>query len=212
MTTRRVLLGFAVFMLLAPQLWISREAWAGSPTDHLRSGVERVLAVLDDQDQTDARARRAELRKIAEDVFDVREAAMRALGRHWQTRTAAERDEFVQLFGEVLERAYLSLLELYSGEKIVFLSDRTDGEQATVRTKIVSKQSISIPVDYRMLRQGDRWVVYDVLVEGVSLVGNYRSQFNKVIVTSSYEMMVKNLKTKMASNDADARVRRAARR
>lgn len=209
MTTQRSLIALVVVALL---LFIAGEAGAGPATDQLRSGVERVLRALADPAlKNDARARRTEIRTIAEDFFDVRETAQRALGRHWQARTPAERDEFVRLFGDVLERAYLSKIELYGGEKIAFLGEVGDGEQATVRTKIVSKQGTEIPIDYRMLRRGDRWVVYDVLIEGVSLVANYRSQFNRLVVTSSYEGLVQALKAKAVAEEAEAKLPTAQR-
>jgi phospholipid transport system substrate-binding protein len=205
MKTHRLLLHLAVVLTLFLPHSIPANAWAGPPTDQLRAGVDRVLKALNDPEmKRDGRLLRAEIRKVAEDFFDVRETAMRTLGRHWQARTPAERDEFVKLFGDVLERAYLAKIEMYGGEKITFLGDTIDGTQATVRTKIVSKQGTEIPVDYRMLRRGDRWLAYDVHIEGISLVANYRSQFNRVIMVSSYEELTKALKTKTEA-EANAR-------
>lgn len=174
-------------------------AWAGAPTEQLRSHVDRVLKTLEDPDlrqEARARDRRAQIRKIAEGIFDFSETAKRSLGRHWVTRTPAERQEFVQLFSDLLERSYLSKIETYGGEKIQYLADSIDGENAVVKTKIVTKGGQDIPVDYKMLRRNDRWLVYDVAIEGVSLVANYRTQFNKIIRTSSYQELVKRLKTK----------------
>jgi phospholipid transport system substrate-binding protein len=175
-------------------------AWAGAPTDQLRGRVDRVLRVLEDPAlKTDARAaeRRAAIRAIALEIFDFRELSQRALARHWQGRTAAERDEFMQLFADLLERSYVSKIETYSGgERIQYTGETADGEQATVRTRIVTKTGTEIPVDYRMHRVGDRWLVYDVAIEGVSLVANYRAQFNKIIQTSSFKGLVDKLKVK----------------
>ena len=136
------------------------------------------------------------VRQIAEEIFDLGEMTRRTLGRHWQGRTAAERAEFVRLFSDLLERAYFTRLATYDGEKIQVLGDSIDGEQATVRTRIVTQQGTDIPVDYRMLPRGDRWVVYDISIEGVSLVANYRAQFNKIIQTSSYQTLVDKLRSK----------------
>jgi phospholipid transport system substrate-binding protein len=174
-------------------------AAAGAPTEQLRAQIDRVLKVLDDPElkkESKARERRVAVRKIANEFFDFGETARRALGRHWQARTPAEREEFVQLFADLLERSYISKIELYGGEKIVFAGDTIDGDQATAKTRILTKQGSEVPVDYRMLRVGDRWVVYDVIIEGVSLVANYRTQFNKIIQTSSYQELVRKLKTK----------------
>jgi phospholipid transport system substrate-binding protein len=174
-------------------------AGAGEPMERLRTQIDRVVKTLDDTSlkrENKVRERRQAVRKIADEIFDFGETAKRSLGRHWLPRTAAEREEFTRLFTDLLERSYISKIELFNGERIVFLSDALDGDQAVVHTKIITKQGTDIPIDYRMLRKGDRWLVYDVIIEGVSLVANYRSQFNKIIQTSSYQELVKRMKTK----------------
>ena len=179
-------------------------AWAGAPTDQLRGRVDRVLRLLEDpQLKPEARAveRRAFIRAIVAEIFDFRELSQRALGPHWQGRTAGERDEFIQLFADLLERSYIDKIELYSGaERIQYTGEVLDGDQvATVRTRIVTKQGTEIPVDYRMRRGGaDRWLVYDVAIEGVSLVANYRAQFNRIIQRSSYKGLVEQLTARLA--------------
>ena len=184
-------------LLLGP--WVAAPAHAGAALDQLRSQIDRVLKVLDDPDmkrENRAQNRRQAVRKIAEDIFDFQETAKRSLARHWQPRTPAERDEFVRLFADLLERSYISKIELYGGEKIAYLGDQVEGDQALVRTRIVTKGGAEVPVEYRMLKKGDRWLVYDVIIEGVSLVANYRTQFNKIIQTSSYAELVKKMKVK----------------
>jgi phospholipid transport system substrate-binding protein len=184
-------------LLLGPGL--SGTARAGAPLDQLRGQIDRVLKVLEDPElkkNGSSPARRAAVRRIADDIFDFQETAKRSLARHWQPRTPAEREEFVRLFADLLERSYISKIELYGGEKIAYLSDSVDGDGATVRTKIVAKGGTEVPVDYRMLKRGERWLVYDVIIEGVSLVANYRTQFNKIIQTSSYAELVKKMKIK----------------
>ena len=180
-------------------------AWAGAPTDQLRGRVDRVLRLLEDpQLKPEARAveRRASIRAIVAEIFDFRELSQRALGPHWQGRTPDERDEFIQLFADLLERSYIDKIELYSGaERIQYTGEVLDGDQvATVRTRIVTKQGTEIPVDYRMRRVGaDRWLVYDVAIEGVSLVANYRAQFNRIIQRSSYKGLVEQLTARLTS-------------
>ena len=189
---------FIVVVALAALL-VGRDALAGVPTEQLRSAVDRVIKTLDDpamKAEGKAGERRQAVRKIANEIFAWDETAKRALARHWQARTEAQRQEFVKLFGDLLERSYIARIENYGGEKITYLSDSIDDETAMVRTKIVTKQGSEVPVDYRMLRRGDRWLVYDVVIEGVSLVSNYRTQFNKIIQTSSYEELVKKMKSK----------------
>ena len=175
-------------------------ARAGAPLDQLKLQVDRVLKVLDDSElkkPDKVKERRLAVRKIANDIFDFNETAKRSLGRHWLARTPAEQTEFVQLFSDLLERSYLSKIELYGGEKIQYVSDTVEsGDQAKVLTKIMTKQGSEIPIEYRMHKKTDRWLVYDVMIEGVSLVSNYRTQFNKIIQTSSYQELVKKMKSK----------------
>ena len=189
----------ALLLALVLSAGTASPAAAGVPSDQLRSQIDRVLKTLDDPElkkEGKGRDRRAAVRKIANDIFDFGETARRSLGRHWQPRTAAERDEFVQLFADLLERSYISKVELYGGEKIQYLGDTIEGEQARVQTKLVTKGGSDIPIEYRMHKKGDRWLVYDVTIEGVSLIANYRTQFNKIIQTASYQELVKKMKAK----------------
>lgn len=172
-------------------------ASAGPPTDQLKPEVDRVIKVLEDpalKGEARTRERRDAIRAITNPIFDWSEMARRSLGQHWQKRTDTEREEFVTLFRELLERSYISTIERYSGEKIAYAGDSVDGGYATVRTKMVIKQGREASIDYRMSRRGDGWLIYDVLVEGVSLVNNYRTQFNQIIRTSSYQELVKKMK------------------
>jgi phospholipid transport system substrate-binding protein len=174
-------------------------AVAGPPTDQLRTQIDRVIKTLEDpalQKEGRVLERRKAVRKIAEEIFDFGETAKRSLARHWQTRSPAEREEFVGLFADLLERSYMSKVELFNGERITYTGETIDGDLALVRTRIITKQGTEIPVDYRLHKKNDKWLVYDVIIEGVSLIANYRTQFNKIIQTSSYEELVKKMKTK----------------
>jgi phospholipid transport system substrate-binding protein len=177
----------------------SAPAAAGVPTDQLKGAVERVLKTLDDPAlKGDARLgdRRVAVRKIANEIFDFSEIAKRSMARHWQPLSEAQRTEFIGLFADLLERSYISKIETYGGEKIQYTAERADGEFATVSTRIVTKNGTEVPVDYRMIKRADRWLVYDVSIEGVSLVSNYRTQFNKIIQTTSYNELVSKLRNK----------------
>ena len=212
MTSVRML---AVVVTLAAVLTSGVTAWAGPPTEQLRERVDRVLRVLEDPDLRQAvrtAERRQAIRTIAYEIFDFRELSQRALARHWQARSAAERDEFIQLFADLLERSYLGKIELYSGgDRIQYTGESAEGGQATVRTRIVTKSGTEIPVDYRMHRVGDRWLVYDVAIEGVSLVANYRAQFSRIIQTASFRRLVDKLKAKKEEGlEADAALQRRA--
>jgi len=166
----RSLLTTALALILALLLSASA-ARAGAPTEQLKTQVDRVLRLLDDPTLKDKpKDKRVAVRKIADDIFDFGETARRSLGRHWAARTQAERDEFVKLFGDLLERSYISKIELYGGEKIQYVGDRIEGDQASVLSKLATKAGSDVPIEYRMLKKTDRWLVYDVIIEGVSLV------------------------------------------
>jgi len=180
-----------------PVLVTVQRVWGGPPTDQLKPAVERVIRILQDparKGEAKAAERREALRNISDGIFGWREMAKRSLGAHWRGRTEAEREEFVRLFRDLLEGRYISTIERYSGEQITYSGDSIDGNQATVRTKFLTKQGKEVPIDYRMLRHGDRWLIYDVLVENVGLVSNYRTQFNQIIRTSSFEELVKKMR------------------
>jgi len=174
-------------------------AHAGIPTDQVKGATDQVLKIILDPalkrpDKTSAR--RQQLRSVVDQVFDWQETGKRALGRHWQPLTPEQRQQFSSLFADLVERSYVGKIELYSGEKIIYAGDTIEGDQATVKTKLITKSQTEIPIDYRMQKEGDRWRVYDVLIEGVSLVGNYRTQFNRVIQQTGYDDLVKKMKTK----------------
>jgi phospholipid transport system substrate-binding protein len=170
-------------------------AWAGPPTEQLRAYTDQVLKVLENPALT-LPERRAAVRNLAAEAFDVSETAKRALGLHWQQRTPAERDEFVRLFANLLEQTYISRIDEYGGERITYVGEQIDGDMATVRARIVTKKGGEVSVESRLLRKEDRWLIYDVLIENISLIGNYRSQFDRIIRTASYEDLVKRLKTR----------------
>jgi phospholipid transport system substrate-binding protein len=179
----------AVMLLLA-----GSPAWAG-PTDQLREYTDQVIKVLDDPALA-RQDRRAAVRKLAHEAFDVTETAKRVLARHWQARTPAEREEFTQLFADLLERTYIARIDEYGGERIRYVGESMDGEQATVRARIMTRTGTEVPVESRMVRRGERWLIYDILIENVSLIANYRSQFDRIVRANSYEELIRRLKHK----------------
>lgn len=184
-----------------------------SPTEVVQSGIEQVVQAVQDFDPAHpqgAEKRRLELRRVAGRLFDFNEMARRTLARHWSDRTPGEREEFVSLFRDLLERSYLTRLENYSGERIIYLGETVDGDFATVRSKIVTGTNSELTLSYRLHLVGQRWAVYDVLIEGVSFVGNYRSQFNRIISKGSYEELVRKLRQKDV--EGGARLERASER
>ena len=174
-------------------------SFAATAQEQIKGAIERVVSTLNTPAlKGDGKAveRRSAVRKIANEIFDFGEIARRSLGRYWQPLSEAQRSEFVGLFGDLLERSYISKIELYGGEKILYGGERMDGDLAVVSTKIITKNGTEVPIDYRLVKRGERWLVYDVSIEGVSLVSNYRTQFNKIIQTTSYQELVKKMKTK----------------
>jgi phospholipid transport system substrate-binding protein len=174
-------------------LAVAVPAWAGAPTDQVRQYTDQVQKILDDPALRSA-DKRAAVRKVAVEIFDVNETARRALGRHWQARTPGEREEFVQLFADLLERTYISKIDLYGGQRLRYTSEAIDGEFATVRARIVTLKGTEIPVEARMLKRGDHWLIYDIAIENVSLISNYRTQFDRIIRTASFEELVRKLR------------------
>ncbi|HXJ83515.1 MAG TPA: ABC transporter substrate-binding protein [Candidatus Methylomirabilis sp.] len=191
---RSAMVGLALLVI-----GVAPAAFAGPATDQIKPQIERVIATLENpalKGESKTAERRQVLRGITDEIFDWTEMAKRSLGRHWAARTPAEQQEFVALFRELLERAYAAKIERYAGEPIAYVSEVVDGEVTTVRTRITTRQNQEVPIDYRMFREGDRWRVYDVLIENISLVNNYRTQFDGIIKTSSYEELVKRLKAR----------------
>ena len=182
---------------------------AVAPRDVVQSAVSRVVIALQKTDsETDAsptrrlsaEQRRTEIRRVATDLFDFDEISRRALSRYWTTRTAEEQAEFTRLFTDLLERAYIGRIESYAGEKIVYPAEKIDGDFAIVRSRIVPKRRTAdarvqeTGLEYRMLKKDGRWKVYDVIIDGVSFVSTYRSQFDRIIKASSYQMLVDRLR------------------
>ena len=180
----------------------AHSAWAGPPTEQLRGGVDRVLEVLrDPQLSGDTRIdqRRIAISKVAGEIFDFGDMAKRALGQHWAERTPAERGEFVRLFTDLIQRAYVGKVDQHAAAaRMTFRGETVDDAYAVVKTTIPLGNGSSMPLDYRMHNTRDRWQVYDLNIDGISLVANYRAQFNRVIRTSSYAALVTRLKSQQA--------------
>ncbi len=203
--TGRLFRGLATAGLLV--LSTVQGGWAATAQEQLKGAIDRVVSTLDSpamKGEGKADERRAAVRQIANEIFDFGEIARRSLGRYWQPLSDAQRTEFVGLFGDLLERSYISKIELYGGEKIIYSGERMDGDLAIVSTKIITKNGNEVPIDYRLFRRGDRWMVYDVNIEGISLVSNYRTQFNKIIQSNGYNTLVDRMKAKQTESLEDA--------
>jgi phospholipid transport system substrate-binding protein len=190
---RRIGTLFLLAVLSAPE-----PALAGDPTDQIRGAIDRGIAILQRPDlkaKEKREERRETLRKELFPSFFFEEMAKRSLGVHWKDRTPQEREEFTRLFRNLLENAYTGKIEGYKGEKILYRKESVDLPYAEVNTVIVMLQGDEIAVDYRVLKDGARWRIYDIVIEGVSLVNNYRSQFAGILQKSSYPELVRRLKS-----------------
>ena len=172
--------------------------YAGVPTDAMKSTIDEVLGIVRDKElkqseKTDER--RKLLEKVVAARFDYTEMSRRALGAPWNQLTDQQKEEFVDLFRTLLTTSYAEKIETYSGEGVQYLNERTEKEYAEVRTKVLSGKT-EIPLDYRLINKADEWRVYDVVVDGVSLVNNYRGQFTKILRASSYSDLVDQLRKK----------------
>ena len=189
--------------LLLPALlmgFIAGPAFAqAAPTEVVKKTVDEVVRIVSDQElkkPQNEKKRRQALKKAIGSVFDYAEMAQRSMARHWRERSAAEKKEFVSLFETLLENSYSGKIEGYNQEKIVYGKETIDGEYAEVKSKVITLKRDEYSLDYRLIQKDGRWMAYDVVIEGVSLVSNYRTQFNKIITANGYPELVKKLRSK----------------
>jgi phospholipid transport system substrate-binding protein len=173
--------------------------FAGEPTQQIKQTTEQILAVLSNPDLKGpgkALERKKQFSQALDERFDWEELSRRSLARHWTERTPQEKKDFVPLYRDLLERTYLEKVDDYSGETVRYEGETLDGEYATVKVKIQTKSKREIPVEYRMLKKGTTWRVYDITIEGVSLVNNYRQQFSSMLQKSTFQEVLKKLREK----------------
>jgi len=175
-------------------------ACAGTPLEELKSTVDQITTILDDKAQRDTLTREAlmeKLKAVSQQRFDWEEIAKRSLGLYWKDRSPAEKSEFTGLLKNLLLESYLTkIMDNYSGESILFDKEILEGNRASVETRIVNKADKSVSVGARLLNDGKQWLVYDLIIEGVSSLKNYRAQFYDIIRQSSYSELIKRLKDK----------------
>jgi len=179
---------------------------AESPTEVVRSTIDEMLRILNDEtlkSPAKHKSRRHMLEQVVAQRFDYAEMSKRALAANWIPLTNEQRDEFVDLFKSFLSDRYASKIEDYSGEQVEYLGERLDGQYAEVRTKLHSTK-VEIPMDYRLINKAGKWYAYDIVVDGVSLVKNYRSQFTAIIRSSSYEELLNRLRNRTVAEDKKA--------
>ncbi|OGL01408.1 MAG: hypothetical protein A3I14_18735 [Candidatus Rokubacteria bacterium RIFCSPLOWO2_02_FULL_73_56] len=185
MRHRLLAVGLAALLLLpaAPL-----PAAADTPTHELRAHIDRVFGALR------AREQRAALRAATAELFDWPELAYLSLGPHWQTLTDAERAEFTTLLRRLVDARLLAFAE-YGATTVEYVDETVEGERATVRTAVAMAAGRGMALEYRMVQRAGRWLVYDVVVDGTSMVANYRAQFARIIKKTSFAALVEKLAT-----------------
>ncbi|HIJ79623.1 MAG: ABC transporter substrate-binding protein [Desulfobulbaceae bacterium] len=182
----------------------SAKASVAEPLDHMKKAVDEIMVILQDEKlaQPESREqRRALVTRIIEKNFDFHEMSMRTLARHWKGRTVEEQDRFVELFSKLLENTYITKIDTYAGEEVVFKKQAIKGDKAIVYSHLIRK-NVETPIDYRLKSSSDKWMVYDVVIEGVSLVRNYRTQFESILQKEKFPVLLERIEEKIKQNDA----------
>ena len=193
-------IGISLFLILGA----GKTVQASGITEGLKATIDRVIGVVTDpQYKNDRSTRRAKMKSLIFPKFNFLEMGKRSLGKkHWKQISPEERKAFVGLFGKLLENSYANKLESYSDEKINYVDEIIKGRYAMVKTEVVRKNG-TVNVDYKLIESPSEWRVYDIVVEGVSLVKNYRSQFGKIIHNDSFDALMDKLNTKVKELEAD---------
>jgi phospholipid transport system substrate-binding protein len=191
-----------MLLALVVAVGASLRACAAAPTAQVRATTDKILALLADpalQHEARNSERRQLIRKELDERIDWSTLARSSLGRHWAKRTRAEQTEFVSLFGQLLENTFIDKFEAQHGEldRVEYLGEKIIAEYASVKAQISTRDQIVHPVEYRLRQSGKDWLIYDVLIEEVSLVKNYRDQFDEILARSSYDTLVADLRAKL---------------
>jgi phospholipid transport system substrate-binding protein len=193
---RTPMLLIGAFLLL-----YSFNAYAESPIVEIKSTVDQAIQILTDpqlRGESKKQERRKRLRHAIFVRFDFQEMAQRALGAHWQRRTPEEQREFIKVFSDLLEQTYVDKIESYNNEKFIYGNERIDGPYAEVSSKMRTSKGEEFTINYKLHRVGEDWKVYDLVIENVSLMNNYRSQFNRILTNSTYDELVSRIKAKVS--------------
>jgi phospholipid transport system substrate-binding protein len=184
------------FLLLYPF-----NTFADSPTVEIKSTVDQVIQILTNpqlQGEGKKQERRKRLREVIFVRFDFQEMAQRSLGAHWQRRTPKEQAEFIKVFSDLLEKTYVDKIESYNNEKFIYANERIDGPYAEVSSKMRTSKGEEFTINYKLHRVGEDWRVYDLVIENISLINNYRSQFNRILTGSGFNELVSRIKAKLS--------------
>ena len=195
-----VVVGLMIYLSIASVCFADSEI-----KNQLKGTIDKVIEIVKDETlKNDEPARREALRKAIDERFNYRQMVMRSLAKNWDARSDQERQEFIALFKSLLENSYATKLEAYRDEKINYIDEIIKGEYALVKTEVVRRSS-TIGVDYKLIQENGNWKVYDFVIEGVSMIRNYHSQFTKIIRRDSYEVLVQKLTDKINEIEQDSK-------
>jgi len=166
-----------------------------SPTDDIRASVDAIIAILKNE-QLDQAGKRAEIKAVVNKRFDFRAMSQRTLATNWRKVTDEEKNRFVDLFSQLIENSYVGKLDSYTNEKVNYTGEKVDGRRAVVETIIITTTA-DVPVNYRVYMKDDQWLVYDVIIEGVSLISNYRSSYQEIMKNEGFEGLIAKMQEKI---------------
>ena len=196
---KRFKMVFLIFFVVS--IFLPADNCSASPVqDQLQGTISKIMEILRNpafKGDASIKQRRENLRKAVYERFSFEKMSQLSLGKYWKDRSDAEKIEFIELFGRLLEETYISKIEGYTNEKVEYLKEVITDKKAQVNTRIITEK-IEIPIDYRLYQEKDgSWMVYDLIIEGVSLVGNYRSQFDEILQKNNYKKLIEELKKKI---------------
>jgi phospholipid transport system substrate-binding protein len=188
-------------IMMAVLLAAAGTATAAGPTETVQTAVQQVFSSQNGPavKATSTAERRADVRKITETLFDFTDMSERSLGSAWTQASPAQQQEFIRLFSALIANAYLGRIEQYAGEPITYVGEKIDGDDASVQSRVVTPKGSKVGLEYRLYRADGRWTVYDIYVEGISLVGSYKAQFNRILQRGSFADLLKQLRLKVGS-------------
>ena len=189
-------------IIVAVLLASAGPAAAAGPTETVKTAVQQVFSQPDGSavKTVSTAERRAQIRKIIETLFDFEEMSQRSLGAAWKSASPVEQQEFVRLFGSLIANAYMGRMEQYAGEPMTYVDEKIEGEDARVKSVVTTPKGSEVPIEYRLYLGTDRrWTVYDIYVDGFSLVGSYKAQFNRMLQRGSFADLLKQLRQKVGS-------------
>ncbi len=194
--TKFIIISIAVSVLIL----LAYNAQAGVATDRIKTATDKLIKIVSNNDLNPpemADKRALMIREAVDKVFDWAAFSQRALGRHWKELNKKEKEEFIPLFGKLIEQTYMDKTRQYSGQQMNFINEELDEKYGSVDAEVIIKNDVNVPIQFRVLKKNETWFIYDVKIEGISLVNNYRVQFNNIINKSGYTELVSKLKNKV---------------